>query len=64
MVIHLTAFWLVSLPLGYALGLAPAWLPWQQEPMGAAGFWLALIVGLTIAALGLVVLLRRTAHRA
>jgi multidrug resistance protein, MATE family len=39
-------------------------LPWQQEPMGAAGFWLALIVGLTIAALGLVVLLRRTAHRA
>jgi multidrug resistance protein, MATE family len=64
MVIHLTAFWLVSLPMGYALGLAPAWLPWQQEPMGAAGFWLALIVGLTIAAFGLVVLLRRTAHRA
>jgi MATE family multidrug resistance protein len=63
MVIHLTAFWLVSLPLGYALGLAPAWLPWQRAPMGAAGFWLALIVGLTIAAAGLVVLLRHTARK-
>jgi len=63
MVIHLTAFWIFSLPLGYALGLAPAWLPWQQEPLGAAGFWLALIVGLTIAAAGLVLLLRHTARK-
>lgn len=63
MVIHLTAFWVFSLPLGYALGLAPAWLPWHQEPMGAAGFWLALIVGLTIAAIGLALLLRHTARR-
>ena len=62
MVIHLTAFWVVSLPLGYVLGLAPDWLPWHQQPMGAEGFWLALIVGLTIAALGLVVLLRHTAR--
>jgi len=62
MVIHLTAFWVVSLPLGYWLGVAPDWMPWRPaQPMGAQGFWIALIVGLTVAALGLLVLLRQTA---
>jgi len=62
MVIHLTAFWVFSLPLGYALGIAPTWLAWAPaRPMGAQGFWIALVVGLTIAALGLVWLLRRVA---
>jgi MATE family multidrug resistance protein len=64
MVVHLTAFWGFSLPLGYALGLAPAWLPWTPAaPMAAQGFWIGLIVGLTVAATGLVVLLRQVAHR-
>ncbi|OIQ78722.1 multidrug resistance protein NorM [mine drainage metagenome] len=64
MAIHLTAFWVFSLPLGYALGLAPAWLPVRPSaPMGARGFWIALIVGLTIAALGLVLLLRQVARQ-
>ena len=59
MVIHLTAFWVFSLPLGYALGIAPDWLPWQPvQPMAAQGFWISLVVGLTIAAVGLVMLLR------
>ena len=59
MVLHLTAFWLVSLPLGCVLGWAPAWLPWQlAAPMGAQGFWIGLIVGLTVAAIGLLALLR------
>lgn len=59
MVIHLTAFWVFSLPLGCVLGLAPAWLPWAPaQPMQAQGFWIALIVGLTVAALGLAVLLQ------
>ena len=63
MVIHLTAFWLVSLPLGYVLGLAPAWMPWAPSyPMAAQGFWLALVLGLTIAALGLTALLRHVAR--
>ncbi len=63
MVVHLTAFWLVSLPLGYVLGIAPQWLPWHpQQPMAAQGFWIALVVGLTVAALGLVVLLRKVAR--
>ncbi|GAB4217188.1 MAG: proton-coupled multidrug efflux MATE transporter PmpM [Rhodoferax sp.] len=63
MLIHMTAFWLFALPLGYALGLGAtglAWLPTQ--PMGARGFWIALVVGLTVAAVGLSLLLRRVAQ--
>jgi MATE family multidrug resistance protein len=63
MVIHLTAFWVFSLPLGYCLGLAPSWMPWAPaQPMAAQGFWMALVVGLTIAALGLTALLRYVAR--
>jgi MATE family multidrug resistance protein len=63
MLIHLTAFWLFSLPLGYCLGIAPQWIPWAPaQPMGTQGFWVGLIVGLTIAAGGLVVLLRQVAR--
>ena len=63
MIIHLTAFWVVSLPLGCVLGLAPEWAPWRPaQPMGAQGFWIALIVGLTVASIGLLVLLREVAR--
>ncbi|MDD2843621.1 MAG: MATE family efflux transporter [Rhodoferax sp.] len=64
MAIHLTAFWVFSLPLGYVLGLAPDWAPWAPaHPMAAQGFWIALVLGLTIAALGLTWLLRQVARR-
>jgi len=64
MVIHLTAFWGFCLPLGYVLGLAPAWFPWHPvEPMMAQGFWLSLIVGLTIAATLLVWFLNRVSRQ-
>ena len=64
MVIHLSAFWGLSLPLGCVLGLAPAWLPWRPVPaMAAQGFWIALVVGLTIAALALTWLLHRLSLR-
>ncbi|PHV10958.1 MATE family efflux transporter [Chitinimonas sp. BJB300] len=54
MMIHLAAFWGFSLPLGCILGLSPVWFPWKpSQPMAAEGFWIALVVGLTIAALGL-----------
>ena len=60
MVIHLAAFWGLSLPLGCVLGLAPAWLPWRPvAAMGAQGFWIALVAGLTIAAAGLTWFLNR-----
>ncbi len=63
MVIHLTAFWVFSLPLGCLLGWAPQGFPFvPEQPMAAQGFWIALIVGLTVAAAGLVVLLRKTAR--
>lgn len=60
MLIHLTAFWGLCLPLGCVLGLAPAWWPWRPaQAMGAQGFWIALVAGLSIAALGLLWLLNR-----
>lgn len=60
MLIHMTAFWGICLPLGCVLGLAPAWLPWRPvEAMAAQGFWIALVAGLGIAAVGLVWLLNR-----
>lgn len=64
MLIHLTAFWVFALPLGCVLGLAPTWLPWRPaQPLQAQGFWIALVVGLTVAALGLGLLLRQVALR-
>lgn len=60
MVIHLTAFWGLCLPLGCVLGLAPQWMPWRPaQALGAQGFWMALVAGLAIAALGLLWLLDR-----
>lgn len=60
MVIHLASFWGLSLPLGCVLGLAPAWVPFAPpEPMSATGFWIGLVLGLTVAAVLLVRLLDR-----
>ena len=64
MVIQLVAFWIFSLPLGYVLGLAPAWFPWSPSaPMAAFGFWIGLVLGLTVAALLLTISLRKLANR-
>ncbi|MFC4161207.1 MATE family efflux transporter [Chitinimonas lacunae] len=64
MVIHMTAFWGFSLPLGCALGLAPDWLPWRPErPLAAEGFWISLVVGLTVAAVLLCWFLARLTRR-
>ena len=64
MVIQLVAFWVFSLPLGYVLGLAPAWFPWSPKaPMEAFGFWIGLVLGLTVAAVLLTVELQKLAKR-
>jgi MATE family multidrug resistance protein len=64
MLIQLVAFWIFSLPLGYVLGLAPAWFPWSPKaPMTVFGFWVGLVVGLTVAALLLTMSLRQLANR-
>jgi MATE family multidrug resistance protein len=51
MQIQVLAFWGFALPAGCILGLAPAWFPWSPaQPMAANGFWIGLVLGLTIAA--------------
>jgi len=51
MIIQLVAFWGFSLPLGYILGIAPAWFGLSPAaPMETTGFWIGLVLGLTIAA--------------
>lgn len=45
MLIMLLAFWGVCLPVGYVL----TFTHWLVEPMGAPGFWIALIIGLALA---------------
>lgn len=40
------SYWVIGLPLGYSLSLTDFW----GEPMGAKGFWVSLIVGLSVAA--------------
>ncbi len=64
MLIHLAAFWGFSLPLGCVLGLAPDWLALSPTaPMAATGFWIGLVLGLTVAALMLVWFLNRLSLR-
>jgi len=65
MFIHLTAFWGFSLPVGCLLGLAPTWMPFHPaQPMAASGFWIGLVLGLTVAATSLAWFLNRLSlHR-
>ncbi|GAA5180820.1 proton-coupled multidrug efflux MATE transporter PmpM [Niveibacterium umoris] len=53
------AFWLVAIPLGAVLGYHGAR---NGQPLGVYGFWTGLVVGLTLVAGGLVLLLRRVAR--
>lgn len=47
MLITFVAFWFIGLPLGCLL----AFSAWPGPPLGAAGFWIALVTALTTAAL-------------
>ena len=60
MVIHIMAFYGCARPIGLALGLAPDWMPWHPaKPMEASGFWIGLVLGLTVAAILLAIFLHR-----
>lgn len=47
MLLTVVAYWMVGLPVGYVLGMTG----WLAPPMGAKGFWIGLVAGLTVAAL-------------
>ena len=53
------AYWICGLPMGYILGRTN----WIVEPMGAQGFWIGFIIGLSSAALLLGVRLRWMHHQ-
>ncbi len=64
MQIQVLAFWGFALPVGCVLGLAPSWFAWSPaQPMAANGFWIGLVLGLTIAAVLLTWALARLSHQ-
>jgi MATE family multidrug resistance protein len=64
MVIQMIAFWGVALPVGCILGWAPAWFAWSpSRPMAATGFWIGLVLGLTVAAVLLAWSLQRLSRQ-
>lgn len=48
MLLTVVAYWLVGLPMGYVLGMTNWATP---SPLGAQGFWIGLVAGLTVAAI-------------
>lgn len=59
MLMIVIAYWVIGLPLGYSLALTDLW----GAPLGARGFWISLIVGLSVAALLLGLRLRKVMWR-
>ncbi|WP_434628964.1 MATE family efflux transporter [Chromobacterium sp. CV08] len=59
MLIHITSFWVVGLGLGILLGLSDYIVP----RMGVYGFWTALVISLTVAALLLTHYLARASRK-
>ncbi len=59
MLLQVFSYWGVGLPLGYTLGLTSLWGP----AMGARGFWIGLIAGLSVSAVLLSLRLRKVTLR-
>lgn len=53
------AYWLIGLPLGYLLGLTDLLI----RPIGAMGFWISIVVGITISAVLLLLRYRSIRQR-
>ena len=53
------AYW----PIGFGLGAVLGLTDWLVEPMGPHGFWIGIIAGLSVAALMLAMILKRTLHK-
>jgi len=54
MLLSIIAYWLIGFPLGYTLALTDI----ISEPMGAKGFWIGLLSGLTLSAVLMTIRLR------
>lgn len=54
MVVNFISYWLIGLGLGYVL----TFKDWIVEPMGVSGFWVGIVIGLTLAAILLPLRLR------
>ena len=52
--VTLISYWVFALPVGYTLGRTHLW----GDPLGPQGFWTAFIVGVSIAAVLLVIRVR------
>ncbi len=59
MVIHMTSFWVIGMPLGYFLTYGVG----TFAGLGVSGYWVALIIALTCTALALQFLFRRTSSK-
>jgi len=59
MMIHMTAFWFIGMPLGYLLTFGTS----TYDGLGVRGYWIALIIALTFTALSLQYLFRRTSRK-
>lgn len=57
LLLTIISFWIVGLPLGYWLGLG------QTQPLGAAGFWIGLVAGLSVNAILLLARLKFISKR-
>ncbi len=57
LILTVTSFWLLALPFGYYLGLS------GETPWGAEGFWIGLVLGLSINAILLLTRLRRVSSK-
>ncbi len=55
----IVSYWIIGLPLGYSLALTTFW----GAPLGAKGFWISLIIGLSVAAVLLGLRLYRVSHK-
>lgn len=53
------AYWMIGLPLGYSLALTDFW----GTPLGAKGFWISLIIGLSVAAVLLGIRLHKVTQK-
>jgi MATE family multidrug resistance protein len=63
MIIHTVSFWGVGLGLGLILGLSHWPLPGLNLPLGVYGFWAALVISLSAAAVLLVAYLARASRQ-